>query len=76
MPISVANPCQISGVMQVNKYHQGSSWQYRVARVANTMWIDLNPIVHQIGISRPRQKQTPSHQFRSCYKLSMLHTEL
>jgi hypothetical protein len=38
--------------IQINNHHPESLLHYRVANVDNITWIDLNPIVHQVGIGK------------------------
>jgi len=40
------------GWIQINNHHPESLLHYRVSNERNLTWLDLNPIVHQVGIGK------------------------
>ena len=38
--------------IQINNHHPESLLHYRIANENNLTWVDLNPIVHQVGIGK------------------------
>jgi len=38
--------------IQINNHHPESLLHYRISNEDNTTWLDLNPIVHQVGLGK------------------------
>ena len=46
--------------IQINNHHPESLLHYRIANENNLTWVDLNPIVHQVGIGKLCIKTGPA----------------